>query len=192
MLRRRSAKRRRGGFTLAEILVAFGLIAVLAAVTMPALKSRMQDGYEDSIIQEMQSLATGIAAYRQDVGHYPPSLNNLLAITTASMTDYCNLALTSADSAKWAGPYISRSFNTANGSYTIANRDAVQTSIIGNKAFTGAALIGIRIDNVDENTMAAIDLKVDGSASASAGTVRYTIATPNKLYWVVPIRNGAC
>lgn len=189
--------RRRTGFTLAEVLTAVAIIAILASVTVPAVKARVQDGYEDAIIQEFQTLSQAILAYRQDVGKYPPNVSYLLGITTigttpgVSPTDICGNFLTATDSAKWNGPYISRTYNTALTSYTIANRDAVQTTFQRQVSASGSFL-AIRIDNLDTPTANDIDLRVDGVAGPTIGTIRITFATPNQTFWEVPIRPSGC
>ena len=87
--------RMRRGFTLAEIMVAMALIAVLAAVLIPTVRGRLQDSYEDALVEEYANLASAIQAYRQDVGKYPPRLDYLSALP-ASPVDRCNVALSSA------------------------------------------------------------------------------------------------
>ena len=183
------ASRRRSGFTLAEVLIAFALIAVLASVTVPAVKSRIQDGYEDALIQEFQSLASAIVAFRQDVGHYPGKIDYLISMTSGA-TDVCAVAISSTDSAKWNGPYIMRSYQSGSSSYPVANRDAVITSLILSRLNT--SVVSVRIDNLDNTTAADIDLKVDGTSNANAGTIRITSGTPNQVYWVIPTKTGAC
>src|SRR3954462_1496130 len=106
--------KRRMGFTLAEVLVAVTIIAVLAAVLMPTVRGRLQEGYEDAIVSEFTNLSTAVNAYRQDVGHYPPELYYLTSVPT-SPHDFCGRTLMPDDSAKWRGPYVSRIITTAAG-----------------------------------------------------------------------------
>lgn len=180
--------RRRAGFTLAEVLTSLAIIAVLASVVVPAVKGRIQDGYEDTIIQEFQSLSSAITAYRRDVGHYPPTLTYLLQIP-ANAQDFCGNTLASTDSAKWTGPYISRSMATNASSYTIAGRDAVQTLL--NRQ--GTSLIYIQILNVDTVTVHDIDYKVDGAVDNANGVIRYTNNGASvAVNYMIPTRPNAC
>jgi len=185
-------RKQRPGFTLAEVLVAFGLIAVLASVTVPVIKARVQDGYEDALIQEMQSVASGVIAYRQDVGFYPPAINYLESpVPTTGLfpgKNLCNQTLAQSDSAKWNGPYISRSFPTNAASYVVAGRDAVQNSFA-----SGTGNIQIQIFGVDTTTAHNIDFKIDGQFDNTTGTLRYTISGASaNLQYLIPTRTGAC
>jgi general secretion pathway protein G len=177
--------RRRDGFTLPEVLTAVALIGVLASVVVPTVRGRMEDGYEDAVIQEFQSLSAAINAYRQDVGHYPPSLDYLSALP-AGPRDFCGHALGASDIAKWNGPYTSRSITTT---YTIGQRDAVQVAL--QRPFTTA--IGVQIAGADTATARNVDYKLDGVSSATAGTLRYTSSNgASVMTYIIPTRAGAC
>lgn len=175
----------RRGFTLPEVLTSMALVAVLASVVVPTVRGRMEDGYEDAVIQEFQSLSSAITAYRQDVGHYPPSLDYLSAMPTAAL-DFCGHALAATDIAKWNGPYTSR---TISATYTIGQRDAVQLTL--QRPATTA--IGVRISGADTSTARSIDYKLDGINSATAGTLRYVSSNGTTVMtYVIPTRAGAC
>ncbi|HEY9228265.1 MAG TPA: prepilin-type N-terminal cleavage/methylation domain-containing protein [Gemmatimonadaceae bacterium] len=180
---------RRRGFTLAEVLVSLGLIAVLAAVVVPTIRGRLQDGYEDAIVSEFTSLASAINAYRQDVGHYPPRLD-YLTILPASPDDFCGRNLSTSDSAKWRGPYVSRTITTA-ASYVVFQKDSVQDALarpIGNPN-----VIQVVISGADTATARGVDLKIDGAANQAAGTLLWSATgTGAVLSYSIPTRNGAC
>lgn len=187
---KRSTHRR--GFTLAEVIVAFGLIAVLAAVTVPVIKGRVQDGYEDALIQEMQSVASGVIAYRQDVGYYPPTIAYLESFppTTGAFPakNICSQQLAVADSLKWNGPYISRNFPTNASSYTVAGRDAVQNTLL-----VGTGMLQVQIFGVDTTSAHDIDFKIDGAFDNTTGSLRYSISGGSaNLQYVIPTRVNAC
>ena len=182
----RSARR---GFTLAEVLVAFALIAILAAVMLPTVRGRLQDGYENALVQEMTSLATAITAYRQDVGKYPRQLDYLTALPTGA-TDFCGRALTPADSVKWRGPYVSRIITNA-AVYVVAQKDSVQDLLarpVGNNA-----IIQIVISGADTATAHDVDLKIDGTVSKTAGSLLWVVnGAATTMSYAIPTRPNAC
>lgn len=178
-------QRRRAGFTLPEVLTSMALIAVLASVVVPTVRGRMEDGYQDAVIQEFQSLSSALTAYRQDVGHYPPSLTYLSALP-ASPRDFCGHVLSANDIANWNGPYTSR---TISATYVIGQRDAVNVTLQRPLA-TG---IGVQISGADTSTARDVDYKIDGVDGASAGTLRYTASNGiTVMTYVIPTRAGAC
>jgi prepilin-type N-terminal cleavage/methylation domain-containing protein len=178
-------RRRSSGFTLPEVLTSLALIGVLAAVVTPTVRGRMEDGYEDAVIQEFQSLSSALTAYRQDVGHYPPSLDYLSALP-ANPRDFCGHALGASDAAKWNGPYTSR---TIVGSYTIGQRDAVQVTL----QRPASTAIGVQISGADTATARNVDYKIDGINGTTAGTLRYTSSNGTTVMtYILPTRAGAC
>lgn len=64
---------RRAGFTLVEMLVVIGIIAVLAALLLPAVMRAMNSARNTAIALEVNQLASAIEAYKQDKGDYPPN-----------------------------------------------------------------------------------------------------------------------
>ena len=186
--------RLRPGFTLAEVLVAVALVAILASVTIPTIRGRMRDGYEDSIVQEFDDLSSAITAYQQDVGKYPPTLDYLTALPSGA-TDFCGNNLTARQIANWRGPYVSRAISSIN--YLIGQEDTVNV-IIGSgtvSSLSGGSQssLTIMIDGPDQTTANDIDLKIDGRPDAVNGTLSWqTRGVGTRLYYNIPIRNGAC
>jgi prepilin-type N-terminal cleavage/methylation domain-containing protein len=61
-------------FTLVEMLVVIGIIAILAAILMPALSSARKQVREGATRAEIKNLEVAMTAYYQDWGEYPPDM----------------------------------------------------------------------------------------------------------------------
>lgn len=90
--------RRRGGFTLLEILVVVAIIALLAAFVVPSFINT-QAGAEvrltKSLVSNNGPIATAIDTFRLEVGRYPKELSEL----TQKPDD-------ETEASRWNGPYI--------------------------------------------------------------------------------------
>lgn len=64
------------GFTLVEMLVVLGIIAVLAALLLPAAMGAVTRARDAAIGFEVNQLASAIESYKQDKGDYPPNFKN--------------------------------------------------------------------------------------------------------------------
>src|SRR5207247_3381109 len=74
-------RRVRPGFTLTEMLVVIGIIAILAALLLPAVNRAIYVARNTAIAVEVNQLATAIESYKQDKGDYPPNFRDLNAVT---------------------------------------------------------------------------------------------------------------
>lgn len=181
-------KRARRGFTLAEVVVAVGIVAVLAAVTVPTIRGRLQDSYENALISEFDNLSSAVVAYRQDVGKYPPTLDYLSQLPTTP-TDRCSNNLTATQKANWRGPYVTRNIR-ATAYYVVAQKDSVQTTLVTNGSPIG---IYIELFGPDLQTAQNIDLKVDGVINKTNGTVIWDANGGDYyIHYVIPTKSGAC
>jgi prepilin-type N-terminal cleavage/methylation domain-containing protein len=63
----------RRGFTLIELLVVISIIAILAAFTIPVLKTVARKKILDRTTGEMAQIETAIDSYKAACGFYPPS-----------------------------------------------------------------------------------------------------------------------
>jgi prepilin-type N-terminal cleavage/methylation domain-containing protein len=190
MLRRMTNRR---AFTLAEVLVAFALIAVLAAVLIPTVRGRLQDSYEDALVTEFANIASAVSAYRQDVGHYPPDVDYLFQLR-ASPTDRCGVPLSATAKANWRGPYITRAVLSTALAYVFAQKDTVWDSLYVAGSPTG---IYIKVNGPDTLTAHNVDVKIYGVANATAGGLQWSTntgisGTDAILNYIIPTKSGSC
>jgi prepilin-type N-terminal cleavage/methylation domain-containing protein len=178
----------RAAFTLAEVLVALTLIAVLSVVIVPTVSGRLQSAYENSIVAEFDNLASAIAAYRQDVGKYPPALDYLTALRTTPL-DRCGVQLSAAAKANYRGPYVTREILNSVG-YLLASKDTVNDAITTKSSPVG---LGITILGPDTLTSHNIDVQIDGFANKTLGAVQWASnGTDQALTFIIPTASGAC
>ncbi len=83
--------RRRHGFTLVEILVVVVIIAILAAVVVPNVLSRIGEARTSAAISDITTFNNALDNYKLDCGNYPPSLDGLV---------------TKTGDPGWHGPYL--------------------------------------------------------------------------------------
>lgn len=104
-LRVRNA-RTKGGFTLLEIVVVMGVLALLVGAVAPAAGTMMRSKMRAATVDEIQALADASLDHYADTGTYPGDADDLLASTTAG----------------WAGPYLFGTLDdrwSGQGGYTV-------------------------------------------------------------------------
>lgn len=95
---KRNRNRRRSGFTLLEVLIVVGILALLAAFVVPNLMGTQKSAKvtaTESMIGPSGALATALDLYRVAMNTYPEELSELTEVP-----DDDELA------EKWNGPYI--------------------------------------------------------------------------------------
>ena len=99
---RKKVRTRRGAFTLLEILLVVGILALLAALVAPNLMKMGLQAKVDvtkSQVGRNGSIARALKKYRFDIGLYPETDEGLASLfEIPSSVD--------EDSGKWRGPYL--------------------------------------------------------------------------------------
>jgi general secretion pathway protein G len=197
----------RAGASLAEVLVAMAIVAVMAALIVPVFMDRLQTAHANAVISEMKNLENGLRMFYRDVGRYPRQLNYLSALEDLNgIRDACSGAISGANQANYRGPYLNRPLQLIdrygaipNTRYVLATGDSVEASLTRTTSATVGGgtqqILQILVFGPDKSMTEYIDQKVDGTLDGVAGTVRYTTplsANDNTLLWTFPIANGAC
>jgi prepilin-type N-terminal cleavage/methylation domain-containing protein len=113
--------RRRGlnSFTLIEMLVVIGIIAILAALTLAAGSAVMNKASRSRASSEVQAMSTALESYKTDNGIYPSDSN----MTTNS--------------------YGTTDGSIANGPYQLSSQD-LYTNLSGQAYFNATPVAGVK------------------------------------------------
>lgn len=88
-------KRKQQGFTLLELLVVLGIIAMLAGLVGPQVMKHMGESKVKAAKVQIEDLAQTLDMYKLDVGSYPTSEQGLNALIENP-----------GDIQRWNGPYL--------------------------------------------------------------------------------------
>lgn len=79
---------KRHGFSLIELLVVIGVVAILAAITFPVAAGVRRNALWNSDLSRMSSLRTALQLYDADQGGYPPALFGYVTLYGATTSGY--------------------------------------------------------------------------------------------------------
>lgn len=156
---------RKGGFTLPEVLVTVTVVAVLAAVVVPAVTQYVNRGNAPSTQGDVEQMTSAVTGYIADTRTYPGHFTDLT--TDNGVTG-------------WHGPYFSGNV-TSGGTGVTGSQKA---------AFTSTGLNVIFADSIDVDhtsgwvsayvagastctSLFQLDSALDGKTDGSAGRVQY-------------------
>jgi len=83
------------GFTLLELLVVLGIIAMLAGIVGPQVMKHMGASKTKAAKVQVEDLSAALDMYKLDVGKYPTTEQGLTALVEKP-----------SDSKRWNGPYL--------------------------------------------------------------------------------------
>lgn len=174
------------GFTLAEVLVTIAIIAIMAAVLLPALNNQLSKGDTSRIASDLTNLQSGVQAFFSDIRQYPDSTNQLVNPLTASSTDIQGAVFQPTAISAWKGPYVSRDVLSNTGGR------ATFTSALSKTATSSTNFLTVTISPISTAQFANIEATLDegtsSSTSSTAGVVRYNSASSTLSYLLTPIQ----
>ena len=157
----------RRGFTLPEILVTVTVVAVLAAVVVPAVTQYVTKGDAPASQQDLEQLRTAATAFTADTRKFPGALTQLTTAITTGDTSSSGAAFSTTDSAAWKGPYLSATPTKAAGftsqglnltiSDTIKTKSGwLQDSIVAPNDCAGLLRLDSLLDKADGPTSGSV------------------------------------
>jgi prepilin-type N-terminal cleavage/methylation domain-containing protein len=176
-------RRRKRGFTLAEILVTIAIVAVVVAVVVPTITGQLAKADPQRVGRDAFSIRTGVEQFVNDVGQYPSNVNQLVVRVIANNAAsvgaiYGQFSIAERD--KWKGPYLAKdaaallktgfdsSFNT------LFNVDSLSTSGLAeagaNQRFLTLCMA------LDSASAVKVDAMFDDN-NLSTGNFRWTLGT---------------
>lgn len=93
----RRRRNREAGFTLLELLVVLGIIALLATVAAPQVLQYLGKARTETAKAQIAAISTALELYALDNGGFPPPQTGLPALITAPQ-----------GAVNWRGPYLKR------------------------------------------------------------------------------------
>lgn len=194
------AKRRLGGkqslraigFTLAEILVALALIALLAAVLLPTVAGQIIKGDASRVAQDLEGIRVGISSFVADVHRYPGKYSDMSKLITTADLDINAAAYSSGLTKQWAGPYIAK--DTINSVIPTGFGAEIQNGFVKMPNTNGVQYVNVRIFGIVAADFDKIDAQIDGPSTSSTqarttGLLRFTTGAIDTVrFLAVPIQ----
>lgn len=97
----RFRRRRRGGFTLLEVMLVLAILVILGGTVGFYMAGMQKKSYEDAARTQIGNLERAVEAFRLDTGRIPSAQSGLSGLVAAP-ADLPNPK-------KWRGPYLSQS-----------------------------------------------------------------------------------
>jgi prepilin-type N-terminal cleavage/methylation domain-containing protein len=164
------------GMSLAEVLVALAILALLAASLYPAVFGQWQKGQATALANQLENVRTAVQNYRDNVQRYPRTLAQLTNALTATATDACAQVVPPGNRNMWRGPYL-----TQNVVDSLRVGDAiVLDTLIRSPATQALGLIAelqVNALNVEQSTATELEQRYESVTDFGAGIILYTPGT---------------
>lgn len=172
------SRSRRAGFTLAEVLVTVAIIAILAAVVVPAVTQQVTKADVPAFTSSVNGLRTAITGFVSDVRKFPGQVDHLqVAIAPTDFELFEDgdgtgaPTYTAAAVARWRGPYD----NTSGTSGQITLGYGWRTSNILMDSLGYLVVELTKTGGADSTDAHELEVAIDGGGVGSnlTGLVRY-------------------
>lgn len=182
------ARAGRRGIALVEALVALAILALLAAVLIPTLKSQLDKSEVSAVVANLQAIREAVLAYRENVGFYPQELVQLATrpgVNDVTTNNSCGAETPDANIARWRGPYIAQSLTASgipSGEVTIRNtlvRSPVDATDSNLPEGTLRVEVADAYNSANHAFVGDVERAFDGSSNdLSTGAIRWTPSEP--------------
>jgi prepilin-type N-terminal cleavage/methylation domain-containing protein len=176
----------RRGFSLGELLVGMAIIAVLAAVLLPAVAGQVTKSDATRTIQDLSSIRTGVEQFLSDVRRYPKKLSHLTR-GIAAQTDINGTAYPANLISRWKGPYVGRDTSGALGGFVTGYGAVMLDSLVKITYQPGVDYVTVRVAGITQTDFERMDTEIDGAISATGGVLRWVTGDTLK-FLAVPIQ----
>jgi general secretion pathway protein G len=184
--------RARSGITLVEVIIMLAILAALTALLLPAVQGRIDSGEAAALADNFTQIRRAAVAYRNDVGRYPATLEQLSAkpgTGSVPTSDICNQTVPVAGRNAWRGPYIAQQA-TPGGISTGASR--INNTMERNPTNTAAQQEGyLRVVAIEvtQNIAEQVDRTFDGGTlDLTTGGITWSSAGDDTLRFHMAIR----
>ncbi len=155
------------GFTLAEILVALALMALLAAVLLPTVAGQIMKGDVGRVIQDLEAVRSGSEQFLTDIRRYPGRYSDLSSVITATKTDILGNTYTAGMVSKWKGPYVTK--DTLNSSIETGFSARINNAFARFTHTNAVQYLTVVVTGIAGTDFDKIDEQVDGPSVSPAG-----------------------
>lgn len=168
--------RRRGtaGFSLAEILVALALLALLAAVLLPTVAGQILKGDATRVTQDLNAVRSGVEQFLADVHRYPgryTDMSRVITTTAASNSDILGNAYNSGMVSKWKGPYVTKDTvsSPVAGSVETGFGGSIRNTFMKVQNTNAIDYLTVVITGISASDFDKVDEQIDGPSTSPAG-----------------------
>jgi len=175
-------------FTLAEILVALALMAVLAAVLLPTVAGQILKGDAGRVAQDLQAVRSGVEQFLADIHRYPGRYSDLSKIIATTNTDILGNTYNAGLVNKWKGPYVTK--GTVNSSVDTGFGGTITNTFMRVTNTNAIQYVTVVIVGVSGSDFDKIDEQLDGVVGRTSGLLRWnsTGGIDSTKYLAMPIQ----
>ena len=162
------------GFTLAEILVALALIALLGAALLPVVAGQILKGDASRVTEDLSAVRVGVEQFLADVRRYPGKYSDLSKVITTANTDINAVTYTTGLVAKWAGPYVAK--DTVSATVPTGYGASINNTFMKVLNTNGINYLTVVVTGIAGADFDRIDLQFDGVVNRTSGLLRWVSA----------------
>jgi prepilin-type N-terminal cleavage/methylation domain-containing protein len=172
-MRPSSVPTNRHGFSLAELLVGMAIIALLAAVLIPAVAGQISKSDVTRTIQDLSSMRTGVEQFVSDVRRYPGKLSHMSNPILNTQRDVNLVLYPNTLVSRWKGPYLGRDTSAGSGGFITGFGGIALDSLVRVTFQPGVNYATVRIAGITQADFDRMDVEIDGAVNATNGVLRW-------------------